>query len=387
MTSRSWRNRAAAFLFLLPALLFAAGPSSLAATTTAYSRADRVNVRSRPGFSGEIVTQLTRGQAVSVVDTLTLRQPTAGEPPLWAKIELPPDSPSWASADFVDPASGLVRADLLNIRSGPTFDHGIIARAKNGTTLKILSPPTGGWIQVAAPPGAVGFVPASWLAANSSEVDAPPAVVAAPANPASTEGTPAIASPTTNAVNTVATPVPRDTSLTVSDNAWLEQFLGRSPTPPNPPTHEATPSPGLEGSPTATPAESEPATEVGSVPVAPTPIVIEPPVVVPANDLELETVAPAPVVFETTSPEEGRWVRREGLVVRPINITAPSFYALKARDGGTLMNFLIAPGSGSDAFREYRGRVVIVTGREYLDRRSLWRATPLLNVETIEAVR
>jgi hypothetical protein len=80
-------------------------------------------------------------------------------------------------------------------------------------------------------------------------------------------------------------------------------------------------------------------------------------------------------------------VRREGVVVRPVNITAPSFYALKLRDSGGLANFLIAPQSGPETFREYRGRVVIVTGREYLDRRSVWRHIPLLDVETIEAVR
>ncbi|MGE3310198.1 MAG: SH3 domain-containing protein [Limisphaerales bacterium] len=406
MTSRTWQRLAAAFQVFLPALFLAPAPSSFAATTHAYSKADRVNVRSRPGFVGEIVTQLTRGQAVNVLDTVTLKQPGAGEPPVWTRIELPAEAPVWASADYVDRATGLVRADLLNIRSGPTFDHAIVARAKNGATLKVLSPPADGWIQVAAPPGSVGFVPASWLA-DSPPASNPPGTPSpsTPSTIASTtrEAAPAVAVPNPAndpAPNTGGSPAPQKASPTISDNAWLEQFLGRSPTssassnsPPDaasstniaPPasttpvdTSATLPSTGSE-----TVAVASPVAVEGSS--APTPVAIQPAVVVPATETEPDPTTS--VALETTSPEEGRWVRREGLVVRPSNIAAPSFYALKARDGGVLMNFLITPGAGRDALREYRGRVVIVTGREYLDDRSLWRATPLLHVETIEAVR
>lgn len=84
---------------------------------------------------------------------------------------------------------------------------------------------------------------------------------------------------------------------------------------------------------------------------------------------------------------EARRVRREGVVVRPFNIQAPSFYALKARDSGRIINFLMTTRAEPLNWREYRGRTVIVSGREYLDRRPLWRGIPLLNVDTIEAVR
>lgn len=411
-TSRAWQKLAAAILVLL---------TFQAATwgATAYSKADRVNVRSRPGFIGEIVTQLKKGQAVNVLDTVTLKKPAADEPPTWVKIELPPDSPAWANAEFVDPSNGLVKGDLLNVRAGPTYDHGIVGRAKRGSTLKILAPATNGWLRVAAPAGSVGFVPASWMADSVAAVEASaaPAVTKTPpaagataaagiAAPRATSGTNA-ASPniltnvaakttiaaTTNAAprtvatrsasssatnkTTTATPASRSASRPVSDNAWLEQFVSRpanqtnsgNGVSPAAPAKSSTPAPA--SAPTTSPAPVPATTPVPSAAV--TPSATEP--------------FPEPVVPSEPPKPDGRWVRREGLVVRPVNISAPSFYALKMRGHGGLMNFLIAPKSGPEAFREYRGRVVIVTGREYLDRRPYWRDIPLLDVETIEAVR
>jgi uncharacterized protein YgiM (DUF1202 family) len=364
---------------------------------TAYSKADRVNVRSRPGFVGEIVTQLKKGQAVTVLDTVTLKKPAADEPPVWIKIELPPDAPAWASSDFVDPATGVVRGDLLNVRAGPTFDHGIVARAKRGTTLKILAAGTNGWVQVAAPAGSVGFVPAAWLADSAAAVAAmatqTPAstTTTAPAVPRSEAAAQAATStPSTNVTSSVA-PSPRTNAVststsapasaqartparTLSNNAWLEQFVSR-------PSSNATP---RTASAPDTSRPETPGNPVATSPVPPPPVAPLQPSATPAVENPAEMALPEPV--EPPKPE-GRWVRREGLVVRPVNITAPSFYALKLRDSGGLANFLIAPQSGSETFREYRGRVVIVTGREYLDRRSVWRNIPLLEVETIEAVR
>jgi uncharacterized protein YgiM (DUF1202 family) len=389
-TPRSWHFIAAG---LLAFLWVHAG----AWAVTAYSKADRVNVRSRPGFIGEIVTQLKKGQAVTVLDTVTLKKPAADEPPVWMKIELPPDSPAWASADFVDPATGRVKGDLLNVRAGPTYDHGIVARAKRGTTLKILAAGTNGWVQVAAPAGSIGFVPAAWLADSAAAVAAmathtppsttttaptvrqsevaTPGATSAPATNMTSSATPA---PRTNAVSTsTSAPAPaqaRTTSRSLSNNAWLEQFVSR---PSSNATVRAASAPDTSPSGTqTTPAATSPTAPETGVPGQPSPT--------PAPESLTEPAVPEPV--ESPKPE-GRWVRREGVVVRPVNITAPSFYALKLRDSGGLANFLIAPQSGPDTFREYRGRVVIVTGREYLDRRSVWRNIPLLEVETIEAVR
>jgi len=386
-TPRSWQIFAAGFL-----VFFAVHADAWAAA--AYSKADRVNVRSRPGFVGEIVTQLKKGQAVTVLETVTLRKPAADEPPVWMKIELPPDSPAWASAEFVDPATGLVKGDLLNVRAGPTYEHGIVARAKRGTQLKILAAAANGWVQVAAPAGSSGFVPAAWMAESAEAVAAATAPVApvrrVEDGTAGTNRAPATTAPRTNALaaasartNTVSRTAPTQAApRTLSNNAWLEQFVSRpgSDTVPRAAAAPEFTTVRPSATPKATPAApSQPAaTEPGPVP---TPV---PAPTAPVSAVDAESAVEVPI--EEPKPE-GRWLRREGVVVRPVNITAPSFYALKMRGHGGLMNFLIAPQSGPQTFREYRGRVVIVTGREYLDRRSVWRHIPLLDVETIEAVR
>jgi uncharacterized protein YraI len=426
-TPRSWLAAAAAFVFGISGMMAVQG-------ATALSKADRVNVRSRPGFSGEVVTQLRRGQEVTVLNTVTLRRPGAEEPPVWLKIELAEGTPVWANAEFIERESGRVKADLLNLRAGPTYDHAIVGRVKQGTVVKVLGPDKDGWVQVGSPAGAFGFVPASWLTAASGQVPAlattepartAPAVPASPATaaaavPAASTSTTAAPTPApAPATATVPAPAPTAPPPVVagtrvdpalSNNAWLEQFV--------------TPRP-------------EPVQETVQTEAAPTEVLIEPSTTVPSGGLEAVATTDSPgvesaaeaaaVAAEASDPgeeralrrrsragrssrasadgwesgaekaragpelggvvEAGRWVRREGLVVTPLNVTAPSYYALKARDGGRLMNYLMSPGSGSDAFREYRGRVVIVTGREYLDGRPFWRDTPMLDVETIEAVR
>lgn len=96
---------------------------------------------------------------------------------------------------------------------------------------------------------------------------------------------------------------------------------------------------------------------------------------------------PLPGTVPGLNDAEARRVRREGVVVRPFNIQAPSFYALKARDSGRIINFLMTTRAEPLNWREFRGKVVTVSGREYLDHRPFWNGIPLLNVDTIEAVR
>ncbi len=431
MTSRAWQTVAAALC-----ALFLVHVSASAAM--AYSKADRVNVRSRPGFVGEIVTQLKKGQEVTVLDTVSLRRPAADEPPIWIKIALPPNAPAWASAEYIDAATGTVKADMLNVRSGPSYDHGIVARAKWGSTLKILAAEKEGWVQVAAPAGSVGFVPAAWLGTGTEGAAlaaagierttgtgrqvqgvAPVGVVPAPGTSVTNAALPVVAMrpatnaapptptvatrPATNAVpptpvvatravtNAVTNAVPPVVATPrITDNAWFEQFVTArgathaAPTRPAKVVGTGTGAASTNSVGQARGSAPAPATVV-TRPVRPLPVVPVPPLAEPAS----AAVDPSPPVRVAPASVigEGRWVRREGIVVRPGNVAAPSFYALRTREGRTLMNFLFTTRSGPLSLKEYRGRVVIVTGREYLDRRPLWRHIPLLDIETIEAVR
>lgn len=65
----------------------------------------------------------------------------------------------------------MVKGDLVNIRSGPGTDYGVIARVARGDTLVVVGA-AGAWYQVELPGGGKGWI-ASWLTA---EMTSPPAI-------------------------------------------------------------------------------------------------------------------------------------------------------------------------------------------------------------------
>jgi hypothetical protein len=397
------------FLAILPGRAAAAGAASDAATTIA----DRLNVRSRPGFAGEVMAQLPRGQTVSVLGEVTLPKPADGEPQHWLKIGLPSATPVWVATEYVDADSKTVSADMLNVRAGPSGDHGVVGRVKRGTLLKPLGKIRDGWLEIEAPVGAWGFVPRDLIrrsaavpatttppapspAATSTPmpatvpatapVSAPP-TDSKPTAPSATDVLAAQATPVTalDAAPAAAPVVPETAPVTSAPSpeapgaapagtetgeaksaeaAWREQFGERAPA-----TGAPAPVPGESGA-TVAPAEAAKEAEAAE-----------------AGKTQAALTGLPMSVRAAAGESEARWVRREGLVVRPVNFAAPTFHALRARDGGRTVNFLFSTRSEPIPWSEYRGRVVIITGREYLDERSYWRGVPLLDVETIEAVR
>ncbi len=474
------RSRRLPVLGALAALLASLLSGGNARAEMVQATVDRLNVRSRPGLTGEIITQLAKGQTVTALDAAPPRSPGANQPPAWLRISLPEGTPVWVSAEYVDATSHQVKADVLNVRAGPSFDHATIARARRGSVLKVLPGGKDGWLRIAAPPEAYGYVSATLVSpakaatpmapvgtspatavpppvlvtpspvpttptavpAVPSPVPASPTAVAAVPTPvpavttpvpptpiARATSEPAVANPTAQRevqppapvtpTQIAATPSPRATPVSTAapvtpaptqpvappptdaarggtDAVWFSQFT--SPTAPAP---AAVPAP----SPTTTTATPTPAPtdRPGSLaPAAPPTVttVVEPPVAIasvnePAiSDEEMdhslgETAEPStePDPLAGLEDPSARRVTREGVVFRPSNIQAPTGYAIRARDSGRTMNFLLNSGFETIDWREYHGKVVIITGREYLDRRLLWRGIPLLNVDSIEAVR
>lgn len=444
-TNRAWCLPAWGALVLL--VTWAAWPAGAASPLTARSKADRVNVRSRPGYVGEIITQLSRGQEVRVLGTNVLSKPAADEPPVWFRIELPSDAPLWVSAEYVNADTRAVLADVLNVRAGPGYDFASVARVRQGAVLKFRGGLKDGWVEIEAPPGAHGFVPSDWMTFEASlPTPVPPATPGAPGtatppatspasapttpgapdatpttttpSPAPAQGTPptSVASVSTNLpsvpVGGAAPATPR--AAASSDHAWFEQFVVKSPAPADQPV---TPPPGAEvtpavaPSPAATPSTTAaaPPVETTSPPASTTEsvAVISPPA--GSDDVAAEAaparrrIARSPRAQASMPPtirdsggvqlppgleeSEVRWVRREGLIIRPSNIQAPTFYALQARDSRKTVNFLFSTRAEPINWSELRGRVVIVSGREYLDHRFFWQGIPLLDVEEIEGVR
>ncbi|MCC6231062.1 MAG: SH3 domain-containing protein [Verrucomicrobiales bacterium] len=369
-------------------LLWACAVSGWAAVP-AYSKGDRVNVRSRAGYAGEIITQLQRGQQVSVLSTNQVVATTADEPTEWYRISLPEGTALWVNAQYVDAETRTVTGDVLNVRAGPSVDHATVARLKRGAVIPRLDEVREGWLKISAPEGAFGYVPALWM---TFEAAGAPVSASTPVAPASTAvprvngDTVKVVTPPPTAAPSIAVPPPASASESESTVTKTNVPVLPVPAPPPPPGGgQGVRSAQAQQSAVVPPRRRMAA--MGAPPLARGPrtnevVQVPTPVIAPAtNEVVVRPAIKKPDVTE------GRWVRREGVVVRPSHIQAPTFYALKSRDGGRTINFLMTTREAPIAWNEYRGRVVMVTGREYLDRRPLWKGIPLLDVEEIESAR
>ena len=63
---------------------------------------------------------------------------------------------------------------------------------------------------------------------------------------------------------------------------------------------------------------------------------------------------------------------------------APSHFELRGLDNFKIVNYLFSP-STNIVLKNYMGQRVVVTGEEGLDER--WPNTPVIDVETIQAVK
>src|SRR5690349_3941420 len=57
--------------------------------------AQNVNVRGQPKLKSEIITRLTNGQPVTVIEEITHNNSGPNEPSAWARIVLPPNAHVW----------------------------------------------------------------------------------------------------------------------------------------------------------------------------------------------------------------------------------------------------------------------------------------------------
>lgn len=313
-------------LLLLAGLTLCLLPSLSGAEQTATVTRDRVNVRGQASLSGEVITQLKRGERVTVLEEITLPKPKEGEPAKWFRIALPANTPVWVSSEFVDPSSKTITATRLNVRAGPGENFSIVGRLEKGAQVKEIRV-VNKWMEIEPPQQAHAFV-ASEFISKEGEV-------------ASTEAAkPAPAAPAEPAAETAVTPLP-----------------------PAEPTTTA-PAPGA----TTPAAPTTPAP--GATTPAPTEVTATPPVAEPAAQPAPAEPAPAK-----------RLVKRDGVVRRDFSLATPSYYALENPTTGRTMNYLhtLTP---EFKLKHYVGFKVTVTGEEALDHR--WPDTPVLRVETID---
>src|SRR3979411_2567019 len=101
--------------FWLMALL--SGSAAFAAEESDTINRGRVNVRGGPNLTSEVITQLQKGDKVTVLEEITVEKPKPGDPAKWAMIKLPANTPVWVFSDFLEGPK--VKAKKLTLRAGP----------------------------------------------------------------------------------------------------------------------------------------------------------------------------------------------------------------------------------------------------------------------------
>jgi len=130
-----------------------AGPATVVASN--------VNVRGQAKLNSEVVTKLTKGDAVTVLEEVTLKNSKADEPSAWAKIILPAKAHAWVNTSFIS-TNKTVSPKKLNLRTGPGENYSVIGTLVKGDAVKEVSAKDG-WTQIEAPATAFAFVAAAYL--------------------------------------------------------------------------------------------------------------------------------------------------------------------------------------------------------------------------------
>jgi len=267
--------------------------------------ASNVNVRAQAKLTSEVVTRISKGQEVRVIEEIILKNSGPDEPSAWAKIELPAGTPGWVNSQFIDATAKTVKSRRLNIRSGPGENFSVIGRIEKDAVVKEVST-KGAWIQIEAPAGSYAFVAAQYLQQTPAAAE-----VAATAGANTNEV--AAAEPATVTEPTTVAPAPGDAPPIAASTSTNE-------------------------TPTSVTGSNETATAVE--PTAPEPEVVLPP----------------------------RIVSREGIVRATTSIQAPTRFALVSVDTKRLINYLYTTSPNLDLQR-YKGIRIIVTGEESMDER------------------
>jgi hypothetical protein len=140
------------------------------AEEAAVVKGDHVRVRGQATLKSEVITLLKKGETVNVLEEIAAKKPKRGEPDKWAKIQLPPNTPVWVYAPYIETTNNTVNIKQLNLRAGPGERFSIIGRIERGTPVKPIRT-TDNWMEIETPPNAYAFVAAEMLEKSA----APPA--------------------------------------------------------------------------------------------------------------------------------------------------------------------------------------------------------------------
>ena len=140
-------------------------------TTTATVTADSLNVRSGAGTSYSVITKLSKGTVVDVIESASNG---------WKKIKTSGGTTGWASGDYLTTGSvgnsstnnstsqtsykATVNTDSLNMRKGAGTSYSVITKLSKGTVVDVLESASNGWKKIKTSNGTIGWVSGSYLA-------------------------------------------------------------------------------------------------------------------------------------------------------------------------------------------------------------------------------
>lgn len=315
----------------------------------AVAKQNNVNVRAQAAIGSEIVTHLQKGQAVTVLEEVTLKKPKTDEPATWFRILLPTNTTAWVSGEFINASNKTVKPKRLNFRAGPSEDYSILGRLEQGAVVTVLADKNG-WLKIETPADAHGFVAAHLLSKE------PPSASVAAVKPPTEIKPVVVITPSVVAMKPVEEVKPVVTEVKPPEVVVVAKA-------PEVPVVAATNVP-------AAPVAPPPPIVVAAAPAAPAPVA-------PSTNLAGATL-PAPVVAE---PPIKRVVTREGRLKGMTSIQAPSFFELRSLDNNHLIEYVWSPNTNI-LVKPFKGKKVFVTGEELLDER--WPNTPVIKVESIE---
>ena len=140
-------------------------------TTKATVTATSLNVRSGAGTSYSVITKLSKGTVVDVLESASNG---------WKKIKTSGGTTGWASGDYLTTGSAgnsstdnstsqtsykaTVNTDSLNMRKGAGTSYSVITKLSNGTVVDVLESASNGWKKIKTSNGTIGWVSGSYLA-------------------------------------------------------------------------------------------------------------------------------------------------------------------------------------------------------------------------------
>ena len=199
-----------------------------------------LNVRGQAGLKGEVITHLSKGDAVTVLSQINLDKHSVGEPAQWAKIALPASVKIWVHSTFIDAATKTVSPKKLNLRAGPGENYSVLGVVERGTPVNEIIT-KGDWTQIEPPTNSYAFVAAMYLKQESSgnlatnpapstETEPMPAPAPVP------ETQPIMTEPTNNASGTTEINSPPPSVMDTNTPPVVDTNL--PPPPPRVVTHE-----------------------------------------------------------------------------------------------------------------------------------------------------